>query len=121
MSTTRSRDERYHVYHILSRVLIVGIAASMLLMLIGFALLLANDGSSIQHLPSLGQLLEGVLRLDASSVIWFATLLLILTPIARVVAAVLLFIHERDEQYFFITLTVLILLIMSFLIGISTA
>lgn len=114
-------DERYHVYRILSRVLTVGIVASIGLMLFGFALLLANGGSLIQHLPSLGQLLEGVLRLDASSVIWFATLILILTPIARVVTATLLFIVERDRRYFFITLTVLVLLILSFLVGITTA
>ncbi len=120
VTVTGSLDERYRVYHVLSRVLAVGIIASVGLMVFGFGLLLVEGGETIQRLPPLGQLLTGVAALDPSSVIWFATLILILTPIARVVTAIVLFSLERDRRYSIITISVLLLLILSFIIGIST-
>lgn len=86
-------------------------------MIFGFLLLIRASTVQDVHLPSLGQLLAGFLRLDPSSIIWLATLILILTPISRVVTATLLFIRERDTRYFFITLTVLILIMVSFIVG----
>ncbi len=117
----KNLDERYRVYHVLSRVLATGIIASIGIMVLGAALLLVKGGGTIQRLPPFGQLLAGVVALDPSSVIWFATLVLILTPIARVVTAIVLFTLEKDRRYIMITVGVLVLLIVSFIIGIRTA
>ncbi len=113
------RDERAHLYERLGLVLTVGIIVSIGIITFGFLLFIINGAPSNGHLPSLAQLISGILNLDASSIIWFGTLILILTPIARVVTSTILFIDERDTRYFLITLTVLILIIVSFLIGLA--
>ncbi len=115
------RDEQSHLYERISLVLTVGIIASIGIMVFGFVVSIVKGGTSNGNPQNLGQLVSGILRLDASSIIWFGTLILILTPITRVVTATLLFIRERDTRYFFITLTVLILIVVSFIVGIALA
>ncbi len=113
------RDEREHLYERLALVLTVGIIVSIGIIIFGFLVLIVKGETTTSHIPNLAHLITGLLNLDASSIIWFGTLILILTPIARVVTSTILFIDERDTRYFLITLTVLILIIVSFLIGLA--
>lgn len=89
-----------HLYERIGLVLRIGIISSIAVMVVGFVLFLANGLSSL-----------------GASIILFATLILILTPIARVMTATLLFIQEGDRRYFFITISVLILILVSFVVG----
>ncbi len=88
-------------------------------MVFGFVVLIVKGGTSNGSPQNLRRLIAGILNLDASSIIWFGTLILILTPITRVVTATILFILEHDTRYFIITLTVLILIMISFLVGLA--
>ncbi len=113
------RDEQSRLYERIGLVLTVGIIASIGIMVFGFVVLIVKGGTSNGQPQNLGRLIAGILNLDAFSIIWFGTLILILTPITRVVTATILFIREHDTRYFIITLTVLILIIISFLVGLA--
>jgi uncharacterized membrane protein len=60
-------------------------------------------------------LLNGIARGDASAIIDLGILLLIATPICRVVFAVIAFAIERDRLYVAISLTVLAVLLFGML------
>ncbi len=111
------RDVQSQLYERIGLVLTVGIISSIGIMVFGFVVMIVKGGASNGHPESLAQIFMGVLNLDPSSIIWFGTLILILTPITRIVTATILFIRERDTRYFIITLTVLILIMISFLVG----
>ncbi|WP_129716296.1 DUF1634 domain-containing protein [Pedobacter sp. SYP-B3415] len=59
------------------------------------------------RLASIGGILRGVLTLDGMAVIQFGILLLIFTPIARVVFSIFSFLIERDYLYVAIGLLIL--------------
>jgi len=62
-------------------------------------------------------LLRGIARGDASSIIELGILLLIATPICRVIFAAIAFAMERDRLYVAISLTVLAVLLFGMLRG----
>ncbi len=94
------QEQLAHLYERIGFVLRIGIISSIVVMVVGFVLFLTNGLSSL-----------------GSSIILLATLILILTPISRVMTATLLFIQEGDRRYFFVTISVLILIFVSFLVG----
>ncbi len=113
------RDLQSHLYERIRLVLAVGIVASIGIMLFGFVVFIVKGGASNGNPQSVGQLIMGIMNLDASSIIWLGTFILILTPITRIVTSTVLFIREGDTRYFIITLTVLILIMVSFIVGIA--
>jgi uncharacterized membrane protein len=62
-------------------------------------------------------LLQGIARGDASAIIELGILLLVATPICRVIFAVIAFALERDRLYVAISLTVLAVLLLGMLRG----
>lgn len=60
-----------------------------------------------------GSIWHGMVHGDAESVIQFGLLLLIATPVARVVLAAVGFLVERDQLYFWVSVTVLAVLLYS--------
>jgi uncharacterized membrane protein len=66
-----------------------------------------------------GSIWAGVMHGEATAIIEFGVLLLILTPMTRVAMTVLLFLVQRDTIYVAITLTVLVILTIG-LIGIGS-
>jgi len=66
-----------------------------------------------QDLRSVAGIWHGVLHGQPRSLIQFGLLLLIATPIARVVFSVIAFALERDKLYFALTLAVLSVLVWS--------
>jgi uncharacterized membrane protein len=67
-------------------------------------------GPSLQTLPGI---VEGTLHLQAEAMIQFGLVLLIATPVARVVFCVFGFARQRDKLYTAISLAVLLILIYS--------
>ena len=61
-------------------------------------------------------LLSGLAEGSPLSILELGTLILLLTPVARVVASVLLFLREKDSTYACITLLVLALLLLAILV-----
>jgi uncharacterized membrane protein len=68
-------------------------------------------------LRSAAGVFHGVLQLDAKSVIQFGILILIATPVARVVLCVIGFSRQRDRLYTGVSTTVLIILTYSLIRG----
>jgi uncharacterized membrane protein len=116
---------------VISNVLKYGVLVSIALIFIGIALLFARTPkdfpSSIGRVistnygrPTLDSLtlLNGVISGEPIFIIQLGLIVLLATPITRVVASVVLFAAERDELYVAITLFVLtVLLISIFIIG----
>lgn len=105
---------------IIIKVLRVGVIVSSLLILLGMILLYANgeDITRSFNVTSLSEIIKGSVSFDSCSIIMLGLLMLIITPVLRVVASMFVFISEKDFLYFRITIIVLIILLISFLIGI---
>lgn len=108
---------------ILGTLLRVGVIASMSVVLVGgFLYLLSNHASPIDYrvfnpnksgLSSMVAIFIGLRELDPKAIIQFGTLLLIFTPVARVVFSIFSFLIERDYLYVLIGSFVLMVILYS--------
>lgn len=127
----KEKDEAYDLNGIISNVLKYGVVISAALVLAGLVLtvvekpagLPTNVGqlvSSDYGKPtlSISSLLSGVAQGAPVFIIQLGLVVLLATPVARVVASVLVFSVERDRTYVVITLVVLSILLFSvFVVG----
>lgn len=82
------------------------------------AKLLAYDGSAAVAWPrAIGGVISGALAGQPYALILLGLLLLIATPVVRVVISIFAFLLERDHTYVAITLFVLAVLLLSFFLG----
>lgn len=114
---------------LVSRTLRIGVYASSLFMLVGFIVSVFHPeslSSTVGH-PSLTQLLS-LLQLDSNFFIrlldpfilfYLGILILLLTPIIRVVIAIVSFTIERDGQFITISVTVLFIILLSLYLSFS--
>ena len=110
---------------IIGSLLRTGVLLAASVVLVGGGLYLTRHGHetinyTIFHgepeaLRSIPAVLEGVASFHASSIIQLGLLLLIATPIARVLFAAIAFALEKDYMYVVITLIVLAILLYSLL------
>ncbi len=121
----------YDLTGVVSGVLKYGVIISTVLLLTGLALLIVDKPvglpNSLQQLVSsnygrptlnIGQLLSGVAQGMPVYVIQLGLVVLLATPVVRVLASVIVFAAERDRTYVAITLIVLgILLLSIFVVG----
>jgi uncharacterized membrane protein len=108
---------------ILGTLLRVGVIASMTVVFAGGLIYLLSAHSHVvdyrqfnpskSGLSSIIAVYRGVLNMDGSAIIQFGTLLLIFTPVARVVFSIFSFLIERDYLYVAIGLLVLIVILIS--------
>lgn len=108
---------------ILGTLLRVGVISSMLVVFIGGLIYLFGNHSSLidyakfdsgkTGLSSMNAVFEGVKHLDGAAIVQFGTLLLIFTPVARVVFSIFSFLIERDYLYVVIGLIVLSIILYS--------
>jgi uncharacterized protein len=106
-----------------SRVLLGGVLASAVLLVIGLATaaLVGWEGSLTGAPPptepvyTLPGLLAGLAALQPVAIAQLGLFVLILTPIVRVIASLVLFAEERDRVYVLISLGVLAILLSSLL------
>jgi len=108
---------------ILGTLLRVGVIASMSVVLIGGVVYLLFNYSGIidygtfdahrTEFSSIAAIFLGLGRLDSEAIIQFGVLLLIFTPILRVVFSIFGFLTERDYLYVLIGLLVLIVILFS--------
>jgi uncharacterized membrane protein len=107
----------YDIEAVMGKLLITGVIISGTMILLGGIYYLIQHGFSIPHfktfrgepsnLRSVSQILEGVIHFDSLSIIQMGLLLLIATPVARVIFAVIGFFIEKDFLYVAISLIVL--------------
>ncbi len=107
----------YDIEAVMGKLLITGVIISGAMILSGGIYYLIQYGFSIPHfktfrgepsnLRSVSKIITGVIHLDSLSIIQLGLLLLIATPIARVIFAVIGFFMEKDFLYVLISLIVL--------------
>lgn len=115
---------------IISKVLRYGVLLSSAVIVVGTALLVARDGFSqvasfLTYNPrqvphgifpvSFGGLVGGLGRGSPIAIIELGVLVLLATPVSRVLFSIFLFAAEHNRTYVYITLTVLVLLLFSIL------
>ncbi len=110
---------------LLGNVLRIGVLAAAAVVLTGGAVFLARHGGEppdyhVFHgepsdLRSVGGIVGDVFDVRGRGLIQFGLLLLIATPVARVVLSAVIFAAERDRRYVVFTLIVLAVLIYSLL------
>jgi uncharacterized membrane protein len=121
-------DER--VDTLVGNLLRAGVTLAAAVVLFGAILYLVNHGSERrsytdftgepERLERIDEIVTGALTLHSRSVIQFGLLLLLATPVARVMLSVVVFALQRDRLYVVITLIVLALLLFS-LFGLSSS
>ena len=108
---------------IIGRLLQVGVLLAAAVVLLGGVLYLVQSGGSPASYRSFyaqraaftgfAPILEGVIHLDATAIIELGLLLLIATPVARVIFSVFAFWREKDWTYVAVTCVVLVVLLYS--------
>ena len=116
---------------VIGKVLRYGVILSGAIILLGTIGLVATNGSSdasgmLTYNPntvphdnldvSLGGLAQGLITFSAFSWIELGVIVLIATPVSRVIISVFLFAAERDRLYVLVTAVVLTLLLFSMLV-----
>jgi uncharacterized membrane protein len=115
------RDKDVQV--ILGTLLRVGVILSMGVVLIGGVIYLISNGHSATDyskfkaegadLTSISAILSGLKELNGKAIIQFGILLLIFTPISRVILSIFSFLMEKDYLYVAIGLLVLSIIMFS--------
>jgi uncharacterized membrane protein len=123
MTTKRWDDQRIEV--IIGTLLRTGVILAASVVLIGGILYLVRHGHEIpnystfhgepESLKSPVEIVHGVFAGSARAIIQFGLLLLIATPVARVLFSAIAFALEHDTMYVVITLIVLAILLYSLL------
>lgn len=108
---------------ILGTLLRVGVIASMSVVFLGAIIYLAVYHSDVidyhQFNPkkteysSISAIIQGLSKLDSKAIIQFGTVLLIFTPVTRVVFSIFSFLIERDYLYVVIGIFVLCIILIS--------
>ncbi len=106
---------------VISLLLRIGVISAAALVFAGGILYLYQQGSVFPHyqtfqgepsyLRTLGGILISAMNLDSRGIIQLGLVLLVLTPVARVVFSVAAFAIQRDRLYVCVTLIVLIVLL----------
>lgn len=109
---------------IIARILQVGVMVSAAILLLGVILLPLRPGGLTQHRlqsfpTTLLQIWSGITTLHPQAFIALGIILLIATPVLRVAASIVAFGLERDFRYVVITIVVLLILVISFVLGIG--
>lgn len=109
-----------NVYAVVYRVLFWGMAISTVLFALGVIRALQHP-VAISLGPAVSQpwaaTLRGLLALDPTSLMIAATVVLILTPVSRVVLAMIAFWADRDLKFVAVTATVLAVVVLTVILG----
>ena len=99
------------------RVLTVGLAISTTLILIGLVFDLARHRQVPTDVPSFWDVFRRTAELRPSGFLTLGLLVLVATPILRVIGSTLAFAYERDWRYVLVTSVVLVIVILSIVLG----
>jgi uncharacterized membrane protein len=130
-SETHVNDRARAVELLISNLLRVGVAASLLLVAAGTVISFVHHPDYLTQPPALQRLttpgaafphtirdvIRGVEDFRGQAIVMVGLMLLIATPVARVAVSILGFVYERDRRYVIITTIVLALLVLSFVLG----
>lgn len=112
----RAKEQR-NLDQAIHKMLVVGLALSVALILVGLLLDLTLHREIPTSIPRLAEIFTRVIALRPSGFLSLGLLVLIITPVVRVLGSFLAFIYERDWRYVVITLMVLIIVTLSIVLG----
>jgi uncharacterized membrane protein len=125
MADARWSDDR--VEQMIGNMLRAGVIVAAVVAAIGGVALLAQHGgkptdysrfaSETAEFTTIGGILRGVRALDSRAVVQLGLVLLIATPVMRVVLSLVAFLVQRDRLYVVITSIVLAVLVFSLVFG----
>jgi len=95
----------------------LGVAISLVLVIIGLILIGITGTKGVEPIVPLNQLPQEILALNAMAIITTGVLILLLTPILQVVIAIVTFSRDRDKLYLGISLALLCILASSLLLA----
>jgi uncharacterized membrane protein len=110
--------QKSSINRIIGRGLRTGVVLSGILMVIGFILYnITGDSTFPLGRVSIPWILAALFNLNPAAVIFLGILVLIATPVVRVLIAASAFFHEGDHIYTLIAIFVFIILMISFLMA----
>ena len=125
MEGERWSDDR--VEQVVGNLLRIGVLVAAAVAVAGGVAVLVQHGARVAsygtftsetaEFTSIGGIVRGVLALDSRAVVQLGLVLLIATPIARVVFSLVAFLLQRDRLYVVITGIVLAVLVFSLVFG----
>ncbi len=98
-------------------VLLAGLVISTALMVAGLGLGLMYQRDLPTAVPDLGEVFQRVVALRPSGFLALGLLVLIATPILRVVGSMVAFVYERDWRFAGVTTLVLVVVLVSLVLG----
>ncbi len=101
----------------LSLLLLAGLLLATTLMLVGVILAAAGVGSPVPHASSISGLPQAVVSLEPGGFFDLGLLVLLATPVARVVMLMISFGRRRAWAFFGMGLAVLVILVLSVVLG----
>lgn len=107
----------HNLNEVVHHVLIFGLALSTVLILIGLTLDLVDHRPVPTNVPGFLETLRRTAALRPSGFLTLGLLVLVATPILRVIGSTLAFLYERDWRYAAITFFVLMVVSLSLLLG----
>lgn len=124
-------DKVRQVELLISNLLRVGVASSLVVVVLGTVLMFVHHPEYLSSPPALQRLtkpgaafphsardvIAGVRTFRGESIVVVGLLLLVATPVMRVAVSIFAFVYERDPRYVVITTIVLALLLLSFFLG----
>lgn len=117
VETQHEEEEKARLNELVHRLLIIGLVISTSLMLIGLGLDLFLHRDTPKTALDLTEALQQAVDLNPSGFLTLGLLVLIATPILRVIGSVLAFIYERDWRYALITFLVFTIVMISIISG----
>lgn len=116
-------DTEQNVYVDVYRLLIAGMIVSSILFALGIVLALLHP----QYIPlstrwvrsqyHVTTVVHGIVHGDPSAILLVATVLLILTPVARVVVSIVAFLVDRDYKFVVVTSIVFLVMVITVILG----
>lgn len=107
----------HNLNEVVHHVLIFGLALSTVLIVIGLGLDLVDHRQVPTNVPGFLEALHRTAALRPSGFLTLGLLVLVATPILRVIGSTLAFLYERDWRYAAITFFVLVVVSLSLLLG----
>jgi uncharacterized membrane protein len=109
--------ERRDLNEVVHGVLIVGLVISTVLMLAGVGLDFVYQRDLPTVVPDIGEVVSRVVALRPSGFLALGLLVLIATPILRVIGSIGAFLYARDWRFASLTTLVLMILLVSLVLG----
>ena len=113
----RRAQKQHDLDQVVHRMLLIGLAISTILMLSGVGLEIARHQDLPSVEPDFGEVFLRVLALRPSGFLALGLLVLLATPILRVLGSIFAFAYERDWRFAGITFVVLMVVVASILLG----